>query len=550
MILLRRPSLRAARHLPRLAALSLALLLTAVASLGTGEALAGTRSHTHHSSASALPATAFVETGTGRGGRKRKGAAAGGPRAKAAAGKHATGKQAAGGRAAKGREGRRGRSQRPETVNDPILMYRTSHRTGRAGANGGRAMTAHGDRLPGQSVPVHHGRVHGEGDPILVDAAGRPLSRARLRAMRRHAPALRWAGSSPATSSERNLASMRRLAGDGPAATQARTEAFAEGISHPDEDDRVLVTSVASPLVHIGTAAVMTANPVHTEPANVPANGQIVQGFGAEVAIASGDTSLRPGSTRRRDHPIAASALPGMQPAPTLEERAAITEGAVSPAVLPEIYDRNGRLVMPAPLKGSREVLVHQNAMASNDGLERIQDDGVLDRLRADHALVSFPVSGSLHVNEDLPYNRRYARPWTVLFATDIARDFYERFHQPIQVNSAVRTVAYQLRLQRINGNAAATDGDGASPHLTGQAIDLGKRGMTSAQLAWMRGYLMPLIGTGKIDVEEEFQQACFHISVYRRYAGGRLPAHEVAQVRPSAARPEAVMAGDLRVTP
>ena len=55
---------------------------------------------------------------------------------------------------------------------------------------------------------------------------------------------------------------------------------------------------------------------------------------------------------------------------------------------------------------------------------------------------------------------------------------FYSRFHQPLHLNSAVRTVEYQLRLQRVNGNAAAVDGDGASPHLTGQAIDLGKRGM------------------------------------------------------------------------
>ena len=34
-----------------------------------------------------------------------------------------------------------------------------------------------------------------------------------------------------------------------------------------------------------------------------------------------------------------------------------------------------------------------------------------------------------------------------------------------------------------------------------------------------MRAYLQPLIEQGKIDVEEEFQQACFHISVYKSYA-------------------------------
>jgi hypothetical protein len=34
-----------------------------------------------------------------------------------------------------------------------------------------------------------------------------------------------------------------------------------------------------------------------------------------------------------------------------------------------------------------------------------------------------------------------------------------------------------------------------------------------------MRTYLRPLMQVGKVDVEEEFQQACFHISVYRSYA-------------------------------
>ena len=34
-----------------------------------------------------------------------------------------------------------------------------------------------------------------------------------------------------------------------------------------------------------------------------------------------------------------------------------------------------------------------------------------------------------------------------------------------------------------------------------------------------MRAYLLPLEAAGKIDVEEEFYQACFHITVYRDYA-------------------------------
>jgi hypothetical protein len=34
-----------------------------------------------------------------------------------------------------------------------------------------------------------------------------------------------------------------------------------------------------------------------------------------------------------------------------------------------------------------------------------------------------------------------------------------------------------------------------------------------------MRAWLLPLQTAGKIDVEEEFYQSCFHITVYRGYA-------------------------------
>jgi hypothetical protein len=82
-----------------------------------------------------------------------------------------------------------------------------------------------------------------------------------------------------------------------------------------------------------------------------------------------------------------------------------------------------------------------------------------------------------------------------------------------------VRTVDFQVQLLRVNGNAAPAEGDTASPHLTGQAVDIAKHALSRAEIAWMRDYLLPLIEQGTVDVEEEFQQACFHVSVYRRYA-------------------------------
>jgi AMMECR1 domain-containing protein len=93
--------------------------------------------------------------------------------------------------------------------------------------------------------------------------------------------------------------------------------------------------------------------------------------------------------------------------------------------------------------------------------------------------------------------------------------------------------VEFQQHLLHINGNAAPAEGDTASPHLNGQAIDIAKHGLSLTEIAWMRGYLLPLVQEGKVDVEEEFQQSCFHISVYKRYMpSGSGSAQETASAR------------------
>jgi hypothetical protein len=70
-----------------------------------------------------------------------------------------------------------------------------------------------------------------------------------------------------------------------------------------------------------------------------------------------------------------------------------------------------------------------------------------------------------------------------------------------------------------VNGNAAPAVGDIVSPHLTGATVDIAKSGLSRQEMAWMRQRLLALESAGKIDVEEEFRQACFHITVYRDYA-------------------------------
>jgi hypothetical protein len=308
----------------------------------------------------------------------------------------------------------------------------------------------------------------------------------------------------PAMSVKKTLTTedFMRAAGETGSAPATASSTPAQSFPHPDHyvpPQRSLPVASAAPYAY-----------------NLAPQPQRIDGFGAEGATLDAYRSTAPAPSTGVPAPNSDANDPELAALghPSHEE---LAESALQPRV-PNLYSRNGRLIVPAPLVGSHDVLVHQNEMADAEGLDRIEDDDQLARLRAKHLLVDFPESASLQLNPDLPDNRRCARPWSVKFAVDMAHAYYARFHQALQINSAARTVQYQMHLEHINGNAAGVDGDSASPHLTGQAIDFGKRGMSLTQIAWMRAYLKPLMDAGKLDVEEEFHQACFHISVYRAY--------------------------------
>jgi len=180
--------------------------------------------------------------------------------------------------------------------------------------------------------------------------------------------------------------------------------------------------------------------------------------------------------------------------------------------------------LIPSPLRGSLESLTRQNAKLDAEGLERIEDESDLAARIANGLLVPVPASSGLAVNSDLPANHRYCRPWTARFLADLAKSHEAAFHKPLEVSSAVRTVEYQRRLMRTNGNAAPAEGDIVSPHLTGATVDIAKSGLSRQEMAWMRQRLLTLQSEGKIDAEEEFRQACFHITVYRSYAAEHTP--------------------------
>ena len=170
----------------------------------------------------------------------------------------------------------------------------------------------------------------------------------------------------------------------------------------------------------------------------------------------------------------------------------------------------------------SHESLLRQNEEIDRLDLPRIQDDDELDALKASGALVQIRIGQTLRIDPRLDPSRRYCRPWTRYFVEDLSDAFYQRFHEQIQLNSAVRTVKVQKKLRRHNRNAAPADGDTASSHLAGLTVDLQRRGMTREQVRFVERYLFYLNALGLVEPEEERRQWVFHVMVSERYSAWR----------------------------
>lgn len=162
----------------------------------------------------------------------------------------------------------------------------------------------------------------------------------------------------------------------------------------------------------------------------------------------------------------------------------------------------------------SHEALVAQNHLADSLGLSRFYDDNELDAAVARGELVPILESHNVAVSHSLPGDRRLVRPWVNDFLNELGENFYAEFHEPIQVNSAVRTYLVQQRLRRWNHNAAPVDGESASSHMTGATVDLQRRGLNKKQIHFIEMQLMYYYARGWIIEEEELAQPCFHTMV------------------------------------
>lgn len=186
----------------------------------------------------------------------------------------------------------------------------------------------------------------------------------------------------------------------------------------------------------------------------------------------------------------------------------------------------------------SHESLLIQNAEIDRLELPRIEDETELEALKADGSLLEIRSGEMLRFDPRLDPSRRYCRSWTRNFVDDLSQAYYHRFHQQIQVNSAVRTVKIQKKLRRHNRNAAPADGDTASSHLAGVTVDLQRRGMSKDQIRWMEHYLFYMKALGLVEPEEERRQWVFHIMVSGHYNEWRETQDIVPLERPDAPRP------------
>jgi len=185
-------------------------------------------------------------------------------------------------------------------------------------------------------------------------------------------------------------------------------------------------------------------------------------------------------------------------------------------------HRRARRIAWNPLLRGSYESMLRQNEEIDRLHLPRIANDEELADLESRGELVLITEGRGLTVASNLEPSRRYCRPWTNEFLGDLGQAYYEQFHRPIEVTSAVRTMEQQRKLRRHNRNAAPETGENSSSHLAGLTVDILKRGMTRKQHQWVEQYIYDLKQQGLVEPAEERRQPVFHVMVSDRYTDWR----------------------------
>jgi hypothetical protein len=170
------------------------------------------------------------------------------------------------------------------------------------------------------------------------------------------------------------------------------------------------------------------------------------------------------------------------------------------------------------PLRARAGSLRRENAAATRDDLSRVASDRMLTRFRRARLVVSVPASTRTYYVSGVPGFLRFARPWTKRFIEQLAAAKRRAFGTPLRITGLTRTRSYQKALGTTNGNAAPAHGHSQSTHLTGAAVDISKRLLSTREIDWMRAVLWRLTADGLVHAIEEFRQPHFHVLVRKRY--------------------------------
>ena len=157
-----------------------------------------------------------------------------------------------------------------------------------------------------------------------------------------------------------------------------------------------------------------------------------------------------------------------------------------------------------------------QNQEADRLRLPRIRTKSELHEIVQSGELVPIRTSEALKLKK-LTGDHACLRPWAAEQAESLAEDFFLQARRSLTLTSAVRTVQEQKALRRWNPNAAPTTGEQASVHTTGIAFDISRTGLSKAQQRWLELHLWYLQQIGRVIVEEEQRQPCFHVVVIQQ---------------------------------
>ena len=99
----------------------------------------------------------------------------------------------------------------------------------------------------------------------------------------------------------------------------------------------------------------------------------------------------------------------------------------------------------------------------------------------------------------------------------EIANAYYQKFKVPLRISSLLRSMDYQISLNKTNANSFVVRGKGSlPPHTSGCAVDIPRRNLTAEEQNFMMKLFAEMERANKIDaLREGNDNACFHFFIF-----------------------------------